>query len=176
MDCTKESEISINERYKVKYFYRDEIHEFIKRSDFRIPTEAQWEYAGRGGTNTVFYFGGFFDYGLHLPYVLLNDYSDIQECEKYSNEFGLIGVSSVAEWCLDNWRDDYNAKLSGSEPFRDDSDVYVIRGGAAESWPWQSELEWVYAVISYRSTSISAPKPIFAWRPLIPFIKLIKLA
>jgi formylglycine-generating enzyme required for sulfatase activity len=88
--------------------------------EYRLPSEAEWEYACRAGTTTPFYFGE------TITGELANyDASDIYAGEpkgKYrkettpvgqfpSNDFGLYDMhGNVWEWCLDPWHDSYQGK------------------------------------------------------------------
>jgi len=100
---------------------------------FRLPSEAEWEYACRAGTQTRFFFGDslyasdgvtpiddYFDDGPAgtLPgnrsdymWFVSNDstYGSKLVGTKWPNPFGLYDMSgNVWEWCQDYWHDDYS--------------------------------------------------------------------
>ena len=70
---------------------------------YRLPTEAEWEYACRGGSSTLFYWGG--DAIDDDTYAWLQDYSGNQihpVAGKTPNAFGLFDMAGNAwEWCND---------------------------------------------------------------------------
>ncbi len=93
--------------------------------DYRLPSEAEWEYACRAGTNTPFYFGETITADL-ANYFGTNTYADEPQ-EKYRaetttvgqfppNAFGLYDMhGNVLEWCADTWHDNYEgAPTDGS--------------------------------------------------------------
>jgi formylglycine-generating enzyme required for sulfatase activity len=88
---------------------------------YRLPTEAEWEYACRAGTTTAFYFG---DDAMKLKdHAWFFDNSN----EKYhkvgtklSNPWGLYDMyGNVSEWVLDQYDADYYQTLNAAGPATD---------------------------------------------------------
>jgi sulfatase modifying factor 1 len=119
---------------------------------YRLPTEAEWEYACRGGTTTPYFFPGdpekFEKKGLRAKlskndtavintYVIYsgNSYSKTQTPDKVkANQFGLKNMAgNVAEFCLDWYQPDaYSQYPEGivRDPRGPESGTeHVIRGG-----------------------------------------------
>ena len=100
---------------------------------YSLPTEAQWEYACRGGKKSAFSFGDdpreFSNYGWSAENAFEKGEPYSHEVgKKRPNEFGLHDMhGNVWEWCKDN----FNAKLSGgTNPIIDnDGPLRVNRGG-----------------------------------------------
>lgn len=124
----------------------EDCQEFIKRLNatgmgiFRLPTEAEWEYACRAGSAGKFCFGD--DESLLGNYAWYNANSASQTQpvgKKKPNAWGLHDMhGNVWEWCLD-WYDDYSTEavvdpqgpLSNSFPFP----ARVFRGGCWRGGP-----------------------------------------
>ena len=91
-----------------------EADEYCKKSDKRLPTEAEWEYAARGGTDTEYYWGNEFDAsqsnfcdskcGLNIRVASLSDgFPNTSPVGSFpANPFGLHDmVGNVNEWVSD---------------------------------------------------------------------------
>jgi formylglycine-generating enzyme required for sulfatase activity len=128
--------------------------------DYRLPSEAQWEYACRAGTTTPFHFGETIDA------ELANYDAKDEDSGKYGkgrsgeyrskttpvgtfpeNAFGLYDIhGNVWEWCADDWYNNYEgaptdgsvwdaSNDSGSDPESDPKKV--LRGGS-----WINDPGW----------------------------------
>ena len=109
--------------------------------NYGFPSEAQWEYACRAGTNTPFSFGETLTtevanyVGEHIyrqeprgPYR----HRTTEGGTFPANAFGLHDMhGNLWEWCADNWLDDYaSAPRDGSPYLKRDNPYRVARGGS----------------------------------------------
>jgi len=100
--------------------------------NYRLPSEAEWEYACRAGTTTPYYFGE------NLDQSLANYESNVRQTTPLgsypANAFGLQDLyGNVWEWCDDGWHDNYeNAPSNGSSwnENHSQSSLRVLRGGS----------------------------------------------
>ena len=121
--------------------------EFCKRlskltgRNYRLPSEAEWEYACRAGTTTPFYFGEtitteLVNYNGNYTYrnAPKGEYrkQTIPVGQFPANAFGLYDMhGNVWEWCADEWHDNYaGAPTDGSVWLNEDKDKSPLRGGS----------------------------------------------
>jgi eukaryotic-like serine/threonine-protein kinase len=118
---------------------------------YRLPSEAEWEYACRAGTTTPFYFGetitpaivnynGNFPYGEAPKGQFRQQTTDVGSFPP--NAFGLYDMhGNVWEWCEDVWHENYNgAPTDGSawetKGNENDNRSRPLRGG---SWNFKAD-------------------------------------
>ena len=84
---------------------------------YRLPAEAEWEYAARAGTTTAYYFGD--DASELEEHAWIEDNSDFERHavgEKKPNPWGLYDIyGNVSEWVLDEQAENGFAHLAGKE-------------------------------------------------------------
>jgi len=111
----------------------------LSGKSYRLPSEAEWEYAARSNTTTEYYWDG---QGEAKDFAWLDDNSDSKThpvAEKKPNAFGLYDMSgNVWEWVQDCWNDNYqNAPIDGSAWESLSCSCRVLRGG---SWYNEQDL------------------------------------
>ena len=143
----------------------DDAQEFIQRLNrltgktYRLPTEAEWEYAARAGTTTPFSYGETItpevvNYDGNFPYgrAPKGEYRErtIEVNSLYPNPWGLYHIhGNVWEWVQDQYHDSYANKPStlvsdGSNPWITNTnalasnDLRVLRGGSWFNVAWSS--------------------------------------
>lgn len=107
------------------------------RYRFRLPKEAEWEYAARSGGKKERFAGGP-DADVVAWYGENSDGSTHPVGQKKANGLGLFDMSgNVWEWCTDTFRDDaYSGHALKNPCFRDSGREKVIRGGGWNVDAW----------------------------------------
>jgi len=112
---------------------------------YRLPSEAEWEYACRAGTNTPFNFGETIttrlaNYNGNHNYATENKgkyRGHATHVETFApNAFGLYDMhGNVQEWCQDDWHENYEGAPKDGSVWNSESGNKVIRGGSFDSLP-----------------------------------------
>ncbi|MBD2492555.1 formylglycine-generating enzyme family protein [Aulosira sp. FACHB-615] len=115
---------------------------------YRLPSEAEWEYACRAGTTTPFHFGATITselanyranevYGAGLKGRCRQETTPVGSF-KVANAFGLYDMhGNVWEWCLDDWHSNYEGAPTNGSPWLNKNDNFsqnqeypLLRGGS----------------------------------------------
>jgi formylglycine-generating enzyme required for sulfatase activity len=125
---------------------------------YRLPSEAEWEYACRAGTTTKWWFGdneaelekyAWYDKNAGVKFLFFGGQTS-PVGQKPANPYGLYDMhGNVWEWCEDVWHGNYNgapndatAWISGG-----DQSLRVIRGGS-----WSYDPVWLRSAYRYNFT------------------------
>jgi formylglycine-generating enzyme required for sulfatase activity len=137
--------------------------------DYRLPSEAEWEYACRAGTQTPFYFGetittdlanyrGTRVYGRGKKGEYREKTTDVGSFP--ANGFGLFDMhGNVWEWCADDWHGNYEGAPDDGSAWIDNEDRTkadkLLRGGS-----------WLYVPRGCRSAIRVRRRPDVTYRNL----------
>ena len=134
----------VGDNYPMYYVNWDECQEFIKKlnqltgKNFRLPTEAEWEYAARGGNiGTGRKYAGS-DFLSDVAWFADNSFTSTHPIKsKGPNELGIYDMSgNVWEWCSDRYSSSYYYTSPYANPQGESSGTTrVLRGGS-----WYSPL------------------------------------
>jgi formylglycine-generating enzyme required for sulfatase activity len=125
----------------------DRLSRFARR-DYRLPTEAEWEYACRAGSTTPFNFGetiitdvanydGTDSYGVE-PKGIYRKETTVVGSFGIANAFGLCDMhGNVWEWCLDHWHDTYEGSPTDGSAWLSEIEKSprLTRGGSFDEPP-----------------------------------------
>jgi formylglycine-generating enzyme required for sulfatase activity len=132
----------------VEQIYWDEAIEFCDRlslltgRDYRLPSEAEWEYACRAGSTTPFHFGetvttdlanyrGTDSYSVESKGIYRAETMNVGSF--FANAYGLYDMhGNVWEWCFDHWHDSYQGAPKDGSAWLSEMGNFprVIRGGS----------------------------------------------
>ncbi|MBF0191409.1 MAG: SUMF1/EgtB/PvdO family nonheme iron enzyme [Magnetococcales bacterium] len=137
------SRFRMGDAYPVENISREEVNEFIATLNaqarlnvqFRLPTEAEWEFACRDGGERMVYPGG--SDPARLAWFAGNSHGTTQPVgQKKANRLGFKDMSGgVWEWVQDRYQPDYNNKASANPESPGHEAFYAIRGGG-----WQDDV------------------------------------
>jgi len=135
--------------YPATYVRWEEAVEFCKKLSskegrrYRLPTEAEWEYACRAGSTSLYCYG---DDGADLrtyAWYSVNSYDGVERYprqvgSKRANSWGLFDMhGNVWEWCQDWYGEDYYESSPTEDPTGPKSgSLRVFRSGSGDCGSW----------------------------------------
>jgi len=131
----------------------EQLNEQIPELHARLPTEAEWEYAARAGTETAYWCGdelspkqaNYDGYGQHADETESESRGETVEVKSYeANPWGLYQVhGNLWEWCSD-WYGKHEERHTIDPRGPETGEHRVIRGGS-----WMEDSRWLRAAFRY---------------------------
>ncbi|MFC8102763.1 formylglycine-generating enzyme family protein [Streptomyces sp. NPDC057363] len=135
----------------------DDLDDLLGALPFRLPSEAEWEYAARAGTTTLTFRGN----GRPDEDQVLDDFADEERTAAAENAFGLAAMGSANEICADVWIPHFTDAPADARPRTGDG-PRVVRGGGGDLSPWQGCDEWLLLLSAtrYELQDFTAVRPV----------------
>ncbi|MGW0487344.1 formylglycine-generating enzyme family protein [Streptomyces olivaceus] len=124
----------------------DDLDDLLKALPFRLPSEAEWEYAARAGTTTLSFRGD----DRPDEDQVLDNFADEERTAAAENALGLAAMGSSNEICADVWIPHFTDAPTDARPRTGDG-PRVVRGGGGDLSPWQGCDEWLLLLSATRS-------------------------
>jgi formylglycine-generating enzyme required for sulfatase activity len=123
--------------YKIERFFWTKLVKIAGGNGFRLPTEAEWEYACRAGTSSPYSFeGGEEELPRHAWFAENSDQRTHVVGETKANKFGLHDMhGNVWEWVWDGFADYYLRSPEADPVGPSQAASRVIRGGSWYNGP-----------------------------------------
>ncbi len=114
---------------------------------YRLPTEAEWEWAARGGNKSAGYAYSGSDSVDIVAWYNINSGNTLHNvCEKLPNELGIYDMSgNMYEWCWD-WQDSYQSGLQENPIGASSGNHRIVRGGC-----WGEDYGSTLCNVSFRA-------------------------
>ncbi len=125
--------------YTINPYYVGEVYCDFNSNGYRLPTEAEWEYAARGGNQTQWYKYSGSNNLDDVAWYYYNSGSQTAEVGlKQPNELGIYDMSgNVSEWCWDWYDLNYYGNTPLSNPTGPENGTNrVLRGGGFKDFVW----------------------------------------
>lgn len=135
----------INDNYPVDNVSWLECDEFVQKLkeitnlDFRLPTEAEWEFAARGGTHDIGYLYSGGNNVDDIGWVKSNSNDNLHEVKsKKPNGLNIYDMTgNVAEWIDDTYKAYTDEPLT--DPHFTEGNYHMVRGG---TYAWTAKYLW----------------------------------
>jgi formylglycine-generating enzyme required for sulfatase activity len=112
----------------------------LTQKSFRLPSEAEWEYAARAGTDTDYWWGNQLQQGMANCKGCIDAYDSTQPLKVGSlkpNPFGLYDMGGdVDQWVEDCWHSSYQGAPVDGSPWNEEECLsHVVRSGSWKNDP-----------------------------------------
>lgn len=109
----------------------------LTKCSYSLPSEAEWEYACRAGSQTSYSFGDDESQLKKYAWYRSESFGTHPVGEQKPNAFGLYDMhGNVSEWCEDHWHSNYkDAPTNGSAWIDNKNQSRILRGGSWDEFP-----------------------------------------